>query len=92
MSIIFLNWLSALAALFAALFWYRASIVSVSPTSPVASGSGMVSAQITVSNGTAIEDPFATAHLSAKWNAHAAKAAAIAAFLQGVATLTPLIR
>ena len=83
-----INWLSAVAALVAAFLWYRSSIVSVPPASPPKTG--WAPAQITVSNGVDSEDPFATAKASSKLNARAAIAAAVAAFLQGVAVLLPL--
>ncbi len=84
-----INWLSALAALVAAFLWYRASVVSVPPASSPTTG--WAPAQITVSNGTNREDPFATARASSRLNARAAIAAAVAAFLQGVAVLLPLV-
>ena len=84
-----INWLSALAAMVAAGLWYRASVVSVPPApSPT---TGWAPAEITVSNGTSSEDPFATARASSRLNARAAIVASAAAFLQGVAVLLPLV-
>ena len=88
--VIVLNWLSAISALIAAYLWYRASTVTVPPLTAPATG-GWQPAQIIVTSKGVDQDPFLTAARSSKLNARAAMAAAIAALLQGVSTLLPLV-
>jgi hypothetical protein len=76
-----LNGVSAITAFFAAAYWLRASIVSVSPedTPP-----GVAVFSVEDKNGK-VSNPFATALKSSRLNARAAMFAAFAALSQGAA-------
>jgi hypothetical protein len=77
--------LAALAAVVAALLWYKASVAEVSPDS---NRPGDKSAVIFY-NGDHRWDAIRTAELQTKWNKRAALAASIAAVLQAIALVVP---
>lgn len=84
-----LNVVAAIAALVAAVLWYRASVVVVRPSESV-DRDGWVSAQITVEHeGTGPFDPFLTGIEQSRMNKWAALAASIAALLQAIALFIP---
>lgn len=80
-----LTWASAAAALVAAILWVLASRATV-PAPPETQGVGALMGGYLISmvNGKRI-DLHATLDLQSKWNAKAACAAALSAFLTGLA-------
>ena len=79
-----LNWVAALAAVVAALLWFRSATVEV-PTDDIPDENGMFGMQITVDGSDFIE----TARQQTRWNKWAAFAAGIAAGCQAVALMIP---
>lgn len=82
---IILTALSALAAVIAALLWYKASTAEV-PHEPDRSGD---KSAVIFYNGDHSWDAILTAELQTKWNRRAALAASIAAVLQAITLVVP---
>ncbi len=84
-----INAISAIAALAAAILWYKSSVVIIRPTEQ-RDQEGWTSAQITVQSDSMGDfDPFLTGIEQSLWNKRAATAAAFAALFQAIGLLIP---
>jgi len=86
---VIVNTLSAIAAIVAAILWYKASVVVVRPLEE-RDQDGMTTLQLTINHkSTGDIDPFLTNIEQSKWSKWASIAASIAALLQAVGLLIP---
>lgn len=89
--LIIFNTLSFVAAMLAALFWYRSARVEVPYDHSRVDQHGMRVAALSLNMQMGVKiDPFMTAAKANQWNARAAVCAAIAAFFQALAYFFPV--